>query len=201
MRVDLHMHSRYSPDSYTSLDDLVARARQVGLDRIALTDHNVVEGALELRRREPELAIVGEEVKTREGEIIALFIDAPIAWGGRPEDVMDMIHAAGGLCLVAHPFDRWRASFSPHRLADLSERIDLIEVYNQWTGDEANRAAERLAAELGKPGTSGSDAHSPRELGHCWMEMEDFDGPDAFLASVAGARRVRTELSGTQRRA
>jgi len=85
LRVDLHLHSRYSPDSRTSLAALIERCREVGLDRIALTDHNTAEGALELHSQEPELCIPGEEVKTSEGEVIGLFINASIPWGGRPE--------------------------------------------------------------------------------------------------------------------
>lgn len=194
------MHSRYSPDSGTRLEDLVARAKEVGLDRIALTDHNTADGALELRRLAPELAIVGEEVKTREGEVIGLFIRDTVAWGGRPEDVMDMIHAMGGLTCLAHPFDRWRASFSPHRVADLADRIDLIETHNQWAHADANAAAARLAAELGIPGTAGSDAHSPAEMGHSWIEVEEYDGPEDFLEKMRTARLVVRETSGARRR-
>ena len=132
IRVDLHLHSRYSPDSGTSLEALVARAGELGLDRIALTDHNTAEGALALSRLAPDLAIVGEEVRTAEGEIIGLFIDASIAPGGTPEDVCDRIHAMGGLTYACHPFDRRRASFRPDRLVDLAPRLDIIETYNSW---------------------------------------------------------------------
>ena len=201
IRLDLHMHSDYSRDSSTTLERLVARAREVGLDRIALTDHNTAEGALELRKLAPDLAIVGEEIKTREGEIIALFIRDTIAWGGRPEDALDTIHDMGGVACLAHPFDRWRANFNPHRVAELAPRIDLIEVHNQWASAEANAAAARLARELGIPGTAGSDAHSPAELGHSWIEIEEFDGPAEFLANMRTARLVVHDTSGQARRA
>ena len=74
MRIDLHLHSRYSHDGQSTLEELIERCAECGLDRIALTDHNTVEGALELAKIAPDLAIVGEEAKTREGEVIGLFI-------------------------------------------------------------------------------------------------------------------------------
>jgi len=195
------MHSRYSHDSSTTLEQLAARAREVGLDRIALTDHNTAEGALRFAAEEPVLAIAGEEVKTTDGEVIGLFITRSLRSWQRPEVVMDEIHEMGGLVYVPHPFDRWRANFMPHRLVALADRIDIIEGYNQWADPAANAAAEKIAAELGKPIAYGSDAHSPAELGHSWIEVEAFDGPADLLANLATATFHRSEVSGTQRRA
>jgi predicted metal-dependent phosphoesterase TrpH len=200
-KVDFHMHSRYSHDSRTGLEELVASAREVGLARIALTDHNTAEGALALREREPELVIAGEEVKTTEGEVIGLFIDHTIKAWQSPEAVMDEIHAMGGLVYVPHPFDRWRANFAPHRLVALADRIDVIEGYNQWADQRANEAAAEIARELGKPVAFGSDAHSLAELGHSWINVEPFSGPADLLEKLSRATGHRTEVSGTQRRA
>jgi predicted metal-dependent phosphoesterase TrpH len=195
------MHSRYSHDSGTALQELAARARELGLSRIALTDHNTAEGALALHRQEPELVIAGEEVKTTEGEVIGLFIDHTIKAWQRPEAVMDEIHAMGGLVYVPHPFDRWRANFAPHRLVALAEKIDIIEGYNQWADPGANQAAAEIARDLGKPVAFGSDAHSVGELGHSWIEVEPFSGPADLLEKLSRATGHRTEVSGTQRRA
>jgi len=201
VRVDLHLHSRYSHDSSTSLDALIARARECGLDRIALTDHNTVEGALKLATMAPELAIVGEEAKTREGEVIGLFIKRRVPPYLRPEEAMDLIHEMGGLVYVPHPLDRNRAHYSGSRLVELAPRIDIIEVYNPWAEAPANKAAADLAAELGKVTASGSDSHGVIEMGRSWMEMEEFDGPDDFLEKLAHAKHVITTASGAGRRA
>jgi predicted metal-dependent phosphoesterase TrpH len=195
------MHSRYSHDSGTALEELAARARELGLSRIALTDHNTAEGAIALHRQEPELVIAGEEVKTTEGEVIGLFIDHTIKAWQRPEAVMDEIHAMGGLVYVPHPFDRWRANFAPHRLVALADKIDIIEGYNQWADPGANQAAAEIACDLGKPVAFGSDAHSVGELGHSWIEVEPFSGPADLLEKLSRATGHRTEVSGTQRRA
>ncbi len=201
MRVDLHLHSRYSPDSSTTLDALIARARECSLDRIALTDHNSVEGALELATLAPDLAIVGEEAKTREGEVIGLFITARVPPHLRPEEAMDLIHEMGGLVYVPHPLDRNRAHYSPERLVELAPRIDIVEVYNPWAQAGANAAAAKLAAELGKVTATGSDSHGVTEIGRSWMEIDEFDGAADFLEKLARARHVVTSSSGSGRRA
>src|SRR5262249_33452706 len=138
MRIDLHLHSRYSHDSSTKLESLIERCREVGLDRIALTDHNTVEGALKLAQLAPELAIVGEEAKTREGEVIGLFITRRIPPYLRPEEAMDLVHEMGGLTYLPHPLDRNRSHFEAHRLVEMAERIDIIETYNPWCEQAAN---------------------------------------------------------------
>jgi len=200
VRVDLHLHSRFSHDSRTTLDELIERSGECGLDRIALTDHNTVEGALELARTAPELAIVGEEAKTLEGEVIGLFITRRMPPYQRPEQVMDLVHEMGGLTYVPHPLDRNRSHFRAERLVELADRIDIIEVYNPWCDQAANAAAAKLAADLGKVTATGSDAHSAQELGRTWMEMDDYVDVADFLAKLRDARHVVTAKSGTGRR-
>ncbi len=201
VRVDLHLHSHFSHDGQSSLDELIQRCAECGLDRIALTDHNTVEGALALARMAPVLAIIGEEAKTREGEVIGLFITGRIPPYLPPEEAMDMIHGMGGLTYLPHPLDRNRAHFRAERLVELADRIDIIETYNAWCEPASNQAAARFAADLGKVSATGSDAHSARELGRSWMEMEEYSGPQDFLEKLRQARHVVTSSSGTGRRA
>src|SRR2546427_9548367 len=201
LRVDLHLHSIFSHDGQSSLDALIERTRECGLDRIALTDHNTAEGALELAKLAPELTIVGEEAKTREGELIGLFITRRVPPYLRPEEAMDLIHEMGGLTYLPHPLDRNRSHFRPERIVDLANRIDIIESYNPWCEAEANRAAARLAEELGKVQATGSDSHSADELGRSWMEVEAYSSTQDFLDKLRYARHVVTASSGTGRRA
>lgn len=201
LRVDLHLHSNYSHDGQNSLQELIQRAAECGLDRIALTDHNVVEGALELARVAPGLAIVGEEAKTLEGEVIGLFITDRVVPFMTPEDALDTIHEMGGLTYLPHPLDRHRAHFRPERVVELADRIDIIETYNPWCDASANAAAARLAADLNKVAATGSDSHSIRELGRSWMEIDEYSGASDFLAKLRHARHVVTSSSGSGRRA
>ena len=201
LRVDLHLHSNFSHDGQSTLEALIERSRECSLDRIALTDHNTVEGALELARMAPELTIVGEEVKTREGEVIGLFITEHLPPYQAPEEVMDLIHGMGGLSYLPHPLDRRRSNFRLERVVELADRIDIIETYNSWCDASTNAAAAKLAADLGKVVATGSDAHSVRELGRSWMEIDDYNGPAEFLDRLRLARHVVTASSGTGRRA
>jgi predicted metal-dependent phosphoesterase TrpH len=201
VRVDLHLHSNYSHDGQSSLEDLIQRCAEVGLDRIALTDHNTVEGALALAELAPELAIVGEEAKTREGEVIGLFITRRLPPYLRPEEVMDLVHEMGGLTYIPHPLDRHRANFRLERIIELADRIDIIETYNAWCEPPENQAAARLALELEKVAATGSDAHAAQELGRSWMEIEEFSSPMDFLEKLRSAHHVITASSGTGRRA
>jgi len=201
VRVDLHLHSHFSHDGQSSLDELIQRCAECGLDRIALTDHNTVEGALALAKMAPLLAIIGEEAKTREGEVIGLFITGRIPPYLPPEEAMDMIHGMGGLTYLPHPLDRNRAHFRGERLVELADRIDIIETYNAWCEPASNQAAARFAADLGKVTATGSDAHSANELGRSWMEIEDYTSPQDFLEKLRDARHVVTSSSGTGRRA
>ena len=201
LRVDLHLHSHFSHDGESSLQQLIDRAHECGLDRLALTDHNTVEGALQFARIAPDLAIVGEEAKTREGEVIGLFITDRLPPYVRPEEVMDLIHSMGGLVYVPHPLDPYRSHFRAERIVVLADRIDIIETYNPWCDSAANRAAAALANDLGKVTATGSDAHSAEELGRSWMEMDDYEGASDFLEMLRTARHVVTAASGTGRRA
>jgi predicted metal-dependent phosphoesterase TrpH len=201
LRVDLHLHSHFSHDGKSSLDELIARARECGLDRIALTDHNTVEGALQLVQIEPELGIAGEEVKTLEGEVIGLFITSRVPPFLRPEEAMDLIHGVGGLTYLPHPLDRRRSNFRPERIVELADRVDIIETYNPWCDAAANQAAARMADELDKVMATGSDSHSADELGRSWMEINEYRSPQEFLERLRFARHVVTASSGTGRRA
>jgi predicted metal-dependent phosphoesterase TrpH len=201
VRVDLHLHSNYSHDGQSTLEELIQRCAEVGLDRIALTDHNTVEGAQALAELVPDLAIIGEEAKTREGEVIGLFITRRLPPYLRPEEVMDLVHEMGGLTYIPHPLDRHRANFRLERIVDLADRIDIIETYNAWCEPAENQAAGRLATELGKVAATGSDAHAAQELGRSWMEMDDYTTPLDFLEKLRSARHVITASSGTGRRA
>ena len=201
LRVDLHLHSNFSHDGRSSLQELIDRARECRIDRLALTDHNTVDGALNFVRLAPKLAIAGEEVKTLEGEVIGLFITSRVPPFLAPEEAMDLIHGMGGLTYLPHPLDRYRSNFRAERLMQLADRIDVIETYNPWCDASANRAAAEVADELGKVAATGSDSHSADELGRSWMEMEEYSGTQDFLEKLRFARHVVTASSGTGRRA
>ena len=188
IKVDMHTHSEYSPDSRTPLASQAAAIKAAGLNVVCATDHNTIEGALRLRElAEGFRVIVGEEVSTRDGEIIGLFIEKAIPRDLTAEETIARIHDQGGLVSVPHPFSRNRRF---HLQRSVLERvykdIDCIEVFNAreaFTQDNVRAAA--FASEKGIPGAVGSDAHRAAEIGRAWVEMEDFAGREDFIAALS----------------
>ena len=188
-RVDLHSHTRFSPDSRTRPEDLVERAREVGLSRLAITDHNTIDGALAARRLDPELVIVGEEISTLEGELLAYFLDEAIPPRLTIQETIRRLREQGAAISVSHPADKHRgtSSIGIARLLEIVGLVDAIEVFNARCLRSAdNQAALEVAVAHGKAGTAGSDAHTLPELGSAWVVMPPFEADAAsFLASLS----------------
>ncbi len=192
MKVDLHVHTCYSKDSLTSLEAIIETCRQRGLDRVAITDHNTIAGALALREMAPELVIVGEEIKTPAGEFIAYFLEEEVPGGLSPQETIARIRAQGGVVGVSHPLDRLRReAMRWANLMEVIEQVDALEAFNARTIFPAdNRRAEELARQRGLLVTAGSDAHAAGEIGLAYVEMPPFDGKEEFLRSLAQGRIV-----------
>lgn len=190
MDVDLHLHTFRSPDSLTTYDELIAVVQQRGLDAIAVTDHNTIRGAVELRDLAPFPVIVAEEIRTTEGEIIGYFLEEEVPRGLPLEESIARVKAQGGLVGVPHPVDRVRSgsALGEAVLLRVIERIDLIEGFNaRCTFARYNEHAREIARAYDKPITAGSDAHSPREVGNAYVQIEPFTGPQEFLDNVRAA--------------
>jgi predicted metal-dependent phosphoesterase TrpH len=189
LRADLHCHTYYSPDALTSPGKLVAACLERGVNCLAVTDHNTIAGALLLERMCPFQVIVGEEVRTREGEVIGLFLREEVPPGLSLTETVERIKAQGGLVLVPHPFDRFRHGIGEEGLRRVLPAVDLIEVFNARALLAAdNQRARQFAAEHGLPGVAVSDAHSPAEVGRAYTELPPFDSPQSFLEALAQAR-------------
>ena len=197
LRADFHSHSHYSRDSVISPRVFIDTCLRRGIDCIAVTDHNEIEGAFVIEKLARERApgklrvVVGEEVKTSEGEIIGLFLKELVPRGLSPEETVRAIHAQGGLAVIPHPYDIFRRSvITPAAIERVKEQVDAIEGFNCRNilarHDERARA---LARSVAKPMTLGTDAHSPWELGGAYLEIDDFETPQELLAALAAARR------------
>jgi predicted metal-dependent phosphoesterase TrpH len=190
IKADLHIHTCYSSDCLTPLERIVERCLKLGINCIAVADHNTVAGALKLKEIAPFKVVVAEEVLTPAGEIMGLFLSETVARGLSPHQVISGIRKQGGLVAIPHPFGRslpWKTSAltSPEILS----QVDIIETFNSRTPFSSSIIrAGRLAAELGKAASAGSDAHTLREIGRAYVEMPDFEGPDDFLRSLARGR-------------
>ena len=187
--VDLHIHTSASHDCLSVPGDVVRRARQIGLDRIAITDHDEIDGALAARELDPELVIVGEEIRTSEGlDLIGLWIERRIPPGGDFREVAEAIHAQGGVVYVPHPFDAHRGTSEPF-LDGMADHVDAVEALNARVHDASRNArAAAWARRHGLPSGAGSDAHTLREIGRARVLMAPFANPDSFLQSLRGGR-------------
>jgi len=195
---DLHMHTSYSSDCQTTPAELLAACQDSGIEAIAVTDHNCIDGALEVSRLAPPdmHVIVGEEVKTTGGEIIGLYINEEIPKGLSLEETIARIKAQGGLVYVPHPFDPLHKTPSYEVLARNAADIDIIEVYNpRITFTSFNDRARRLARKYDIPGAAGSDCHVPEGVGTAMISLQRFTGPRELLLSLRQADVIRSKVS------
>jgi predicted metal-dependent phosphoesterase TrpH len=197
---DLHMHTSHSHDCSIEPSDLVVHAEGDGLGAIAVTDHNVLGGALEtveLARDRNLIVIPGEEVKTdRDGEVIGLFLHEEIPRGMSFADTVAAIREQEGVVYVPHPFDRMHAIPSPATLHRHLPEIDVLEVYNaRLLFDAYNDEALRFARKYGLLAGAGSDAHVLQGVGTGALRMRRFDGPAEFLLALRTATVLRRPKS------
>ncbi len=190
IRLDLHVHTDASPDSLLTPTALLRACRERGLDGIAVTDHNRLDGALKVARLAPAdlLVIVGEEVRTVQGELLGFFLREQLPPGQDALETARAIRAQGGLIGVPHPCDSFRRVLPSEALNALLQAglLDFVEGRNGrvlWPGD--NHRAEELGRRLGLPLTAGADAHSALEVGACTTQLPAFEGPREFLAALA----------------
>jgi predicted metal-dependent phosphoesterase TrpH len=186
MRLDLHVHTHYSPDSITTPAALIQAAQRRRLDGLAVTDHNVIEGALQVQEMAPFPVIIGEEIKTTEGEIIGLFLRERIPPRLSPEETIAAIRQQGGLVYIPHPFDRWRREAMGRRtLERIIDQVDALEVFNaRVLIRQDNALALQVAGAHGLGMGAGSDAHTPYEVGRTYVEIDSFHDPVSFLAAL-----------------
>ena len=128
---------------------------------------------------------------TSAGELIGLFLESPVPSGLRPRDAAQEIKAQGGLVYLEHPYDRFRPHLSQDGIETLSDLIDIVEVFNGRSDEEANRQAGDLREILDAAPGAGSDAHSLRDIGSVYVEMEDFGGAQDFLAKLRRSKIVK----------
>ncbi len=186
IRADLHLHTCYSMDCAMPLEQIIDRCLKVGINCLAITDHNTIEGALHMREIAPFKVIVGEEILTSGGELIGLFLSHHIPSGLSLEETISRIKSQGGLVCIPHPYDTVRLSASRDSLFEsLMPQVDIVEVFNARSlSPTSTDKAWQLAHKYGKLASAGSDAHSPQEIGNAYIEMPDFNDKEGFIASL-----------------
>lgn len=189
-RVDLHAHTCWSPDASTTPAQLVERAAESGIGRIAVTDHGEIEGALRARSIDPGRIIVGEEIRCRgRTELIGLFLETRIPEGLSVDETAERIRDQGGLVYAPHP---WAYLYRPGHQARTSIGLaDIVEVFNSrafW--GRWNRLAANSAEQAGKRMAASSDAHFPHEIGRAMTVLPEFEGPQGLVKALENGEPV-----------
>jgi predicted metal-dependent phosphoesterase TrpH len=193
---DLHCHSAASFDSLSKPADLVRVAIERGLTHVAITDHERIDGAIAARDLAPEALtiIVGEEVRSADGDVIGLYLERSVPPGLSAQETIAAIHDQGGLAGIPHPFDRFRASglagLSEDRLTEVARNVDYVETWNaRVPSASVNERARAFAAAHALPGVAASDAHTLIEVGVASIRLVGpISGPAELLAALPAAR-------------
>lgn len=182
MLVELHTHTHYSRgtrvkyDGIDSPEKMVKHAKKLGIDAINISDHNTIQGAIKAKKIGKDiLVIIGEEINTDSGDVIAVGIQEEIPRGVDFFDVLDNIHEQGGIAIAAHPF----FGYKNYSLGKLAEHCDAVEVFNCLNRDRiSNKKCLEFVKRTGMPAVAGSDAHCAEMLGHGlnYIQAQDLDG-------------------------
>lgn len=184
----IHLHTDYSYDSEISLETLASFVRTEDIGCVAVTDHDTIEGALRFRHMTDAHVIVGEEITTRDGHLIGLFLEHRIRPGMSALATARAIREQGGLVLIPHPFV---ALFGcglrdvAYEIAHLSDAVEINNAQNFFSAPD--RRAARFAAETGLVRYVGADSHMVASIAPCYQWMRPFHGASDFLAALATA--------------
>ncbi len=191
LKADLHVHTKYSMDCTTSLDQITAQCQKIGVNCLAIADHGTIAGALKMQESAPFTIIVAEEILTPSGEIMGMFLTEEIPSGLSAEETIKRIKNQNGLVCIPHPYDRIRTSafIDDKELEKIMPSVDIIEVFNARTLFPGTKSsAERLAGKFNKIVSAGSDAHIAAEIGNYYIEMEEFTNKEEFLKSLSSGK-------------
>jgi predicted metal-dependent phosphoesterase TrpH len=193
LRAEFHAHTIYSKDSLAKPEKILAVCQRKGIQRIAITDHNTIAGGLHARALDPEGVIVGEEIMTTQGELLALFVEEEIPPGLSPLETIQRLREQDAFISVSHPFDRLRkGAWKEADLLEILPLVDAIETFNaRCMSPEFNRLAQDFASQYDLASTVGSDSHTLFEIGRATLSLPDFHDAQSLRAVIRqGQSRV-----------
>ena len=187
LKMDSHIHSEYSPDSLTKIDDILKVAAKENIDVIAISDHNTVDGTPEVLRKTKNtdiLAIPSIEISSTEGHILGFGCEENIPKGLTPEDTIDRIHDLGGLAIIPHPYCFYRHGLL-HKTDYKKLKIDAIETKNaRFIAGYCNNKAKKLSKKENIPSLGASDAHYWKFVGDCYSMIDAEKDIDSILKAI-----------------
>lgn len=182
LKIDLHVHTCYSYDAVTTLEEVVAYSKKRGLNGVAITDHDTLKGALKLQQKNNFLIIPGMEISTRQGHVLAINITTPIPPALDVHETIERIHEAGGVAVAAHPTTLAKGGLR----RKIGSGFDAIEVINSsavpfFFSVYLNR---KIAERFSLPQTAGSDAHCPFEIGTAYTIVDANSKLDEIVEAI-----------------
>ncbi|MHA1859696.1 MAG: PHP domain-containing protein [Candidatus Asgardarchaeia archaeon] len=191
---DFHIHTIYSNDSSIRIKDLLKYSNKIGIDVIAITDHNEIKGAKIAkylsRKMDSPFVIVGEELKTYIGDLLFLFIDEKIE-AKDPLESLDLCHEMGGICIFPHP-PRYH-DLNDELTIEVLSKVDAIEIYNSHT--LMRKDSIEFLKSFKKPFVAGSDAHVISEVGLCRNILRGSDEDEIKREIMSGMIKVEGKIS------
>ena len=174
MKIDLHCHTKYSYDASSDIEKIIVYAKSVGIDGIAVTDHENTKGwpeAIELGKKHNFLIILGEEIKTNKGDVLGLFLKQQIdGYKKDPRWVMEEIKNQGGLVIIPHPF-HGSEGFKDN-ITKYLDLVDGIEVFNgRKPGTSPDTKAMEFAKQYNLGMIAGGDSHYYKGVGYTYTEF------------------------------
>lgn len=182
LKIDLHVHTFYSLDSLITPKELVFYAKKRGLDGVAITDHDTIDGALKIAKETDFLIVPGIEISSLNGHIIGLNLHEPVPPELSVDETLDRIHEAGGIAIACHPVVFFKESLKGH----INSRFDAIEVINSsaFPFNYSVKRSQKLASNFGLPRVAGSDAHYGPEIGHAYALVNAETETNEIVAAI-----------------
>ena len=186
VKADLHVHTTYSNDSVISAKELIFYAKKSGLNAVAVTDHNKIEGALKIAQQTDFLVIPGIEVSSKHGHIIGLDVNTLIPRGLSVDETVNRIHEAGGIAIACHPFAMLKGSIGKY----ISDKFDAIETINAsaFPFERATNQANQVAERLKLPKVGGTDAHYGPVIGQAYTLIDSEPNVEAIVKAITNGR-------------
>jgi predicted metal-dependent phosphoesterase TrpH len=197
IKTEFHCHTCYGKDSLIKIQDLVIASEKKGIQKLVITDHNMISGALQAQKLDPYRFIIGEEIMTQQGELLGIFIKEKIPASLSALKTIELLRSQGAFISVSHPFDAFRRGhWEVNDLLKIISYIDAIEVFNSRCLLPQFNTRARVFSQLNKLlGTVGSDAHSIGEVGKATLSLPDFVDATSLKQALSLAQ-PHVQLSG-----